>query len=586
MYRYDNYDQQIVNERVAQYRDQVRRRLSGELAEDEFRPLRLQNGLYMQIHAYMLRIAVPYGLVSSRQMRMFAHIARNYDRGYGHFTTRQNIQFNWLKLEDTPAILADLASVEMHGIQTSGNCIRNISSDEFAGVAADEIVDPRPYAEILRQWSTFHPEFAYLPRKFKIAISGATTDRAAILVHDIGLSVLKNARGEIGFRVLVGGGLGRTPIIGSEIYDFLPWQHMMTYIEAIMRVYNQYGRRDNIYKARIKILVKALGAAEFKRQVDAEWADIKDGSSTLTVEELQRVEKYFTPPVYEIFSGDDPAVAVHKAENKAFANWLQRNVKPHKVSGYAAVVLSLKKTAIAPGDASDIQMDAAADLADRFSFGELRITHMQNLVLADVRQADLFTLWKIAAAQGMATPNVGLLSDIICCPGGDFCTLANARSIPLARAISERFESLDFQHDIGEIEINMSGCMNSCGHNHVGHIGVLGVDKQDGGEWYQISLGGDQGNQSAIGKVIGPSFTFQQVPQVIDRLLQVYVRERIEDEKFIDTVRRIGLVPFKEYVYATPVVPDARLDDEAYGLLKDQNSVASSYAVPYFTPRF
>ncbi len=586
MYRYDNYDQQIVNERVAQYRDQVRRRLSGELAEDEFRPLRLQNGLYMQIHAYMLRIAVPYGLVSSRQMRMFAHIARNYDRGYGHFTTRQNIQFNWLKLEDTPAILADLASVEMHGIQTSGNCIRNISSDEFAGVAADEIVDPRPYAEILRQWSTFHPEFAYLPRKFKIAISGATTDRAAILVHDIGLSVLKNARGEIGFRVLVGGGLGRTPIIGSEIYDFLPWQHMMTYIEAIMRVYNQYGRRDNIYKARIKILVKALGAAEFKRQVDAEWADIKDGSSTLTVEELQRVEKYFTPPVYEIFSGDDPAVAVHKAENKAFANWLQRNVKPHKVPGYAAVVLSLKKTAIAPGDASDLQMDAAADLADRFSFGELRITHMQNLVLADVRQADLFTLWKIAAAQGMATPNVGLLSDIICCPGGDFCTLANARSIPLARAISERFESLDFQHDIGEIEINMSGCMNSCGHNHVGHIGVLGVDKQDGGEWYQISLGGDQGNQSAIGKVIGPSFTFQQVPQVIDRLLQVYVRERIEDEKFIDTVRRIGLVPFKEYVYATPVVPDARLDDEAYGLLKDQNSVAASYAVPYFTPRF
>lgn len=586
MYRYDNYDQQIVNERVAQYGDQVRRRLNGELAEDEFRPLRLQNGLYMQIHAYMLRIAVPYGLLSSKQMRMFAHIARKYDRGYGHFTTRQNIQFNWLKLEDTPAILADLASVEMHGIQTSGNCIRNISSDEFAGVAADEIVDPRPYAEILRQWSTFHPEFAYLPRKFKIAISGATTDRAAILVHDIGLSVLKNAQGEIGFRVLVGGGLGRTPIIGSEIYDFLPWQHMMTYIEAIMRVYNQYGRRDNIYKARIKILVKALGAAEFKRQVDAEWADIKDGSSTLTVEELQRVKKYFTPPAYAIFSGDDPVVAVHKAENKAYVNWLQRNVKPHKVPGYAAVVLSLKKAAIAPGDASDVQMDAAADLADRFSFGELRITHMQNLVLADVRQADLFTLWKIAAAQGMATPNVGLLSDIICCPGGDFCTLANARSIPLARAISERFESLDFQHDIGEIEINMSGCMNSCGHNHVGHIGVLGVDKQDGGEWYQISLGGDQGNQSAIGKVIGPSFTFQQVPQVIDRLLQVYVRERIEDEKFIDTVRRVGLTPFKEYVYATPVVPDARLDDEAYGLLKDQNSVAASYAVPYFTPRF
>jgi len=586
MYRYDKYDQQIVNERVAQYSDQVRRRLSGELAEDEFRPLRLQNGLYMQIHAYMLRVAVPYGLISSKQMRMFAHIARKYDRGYGHFTTRQNIQFNWLKLEDTPAILADLASVEMHGIQTSGNCIRNISSDEFAGVAADEIVDPRPYAEILRQWSTFHPEFAFLPRKFKIAITGAVTDRAAIQVHDIGLEVLKNAHGEIGFRVLVGGGLGRTPIIGSEIQDFLPWQHMMSYIEAIMRVYNQYGRRDNIYKARIKILVKALGAAEFKRQVDAEWTDIKDGPSTLTVEELRRVQQYFTAPAYEKFSGNDPTVDALKNENKAFANWLQRNVKPHKIPGYAAVVLSLKKTAIAPGDASDEQMDAAADLADRFSFGELRITHMQNLVLADVKQADLFTLWKIAAAQGMATPNIGLLSDIICCPGGDFCTLANARSIPLARAISERFESLDFQHDIGEIEINMSGCMNSCGHNHVGHIGVLGVDKQDGGEWYQISLGGDQGNKSAIGKVIGPSFTFQQVPEVIDRLLHVYVRERIEEEKLIDTVRRVGLTPFKEYVYATPVEPDAKLDDEAYGLLKDQNSVAASYAVPYFTPRF
>jgi len=586
MYRYDNYDQQIVNERVAQYADQVRRRLSGELAEDEFRPLRLQNGLYMQIHAYMLRVAVPYGLLSSQQMRMFAHIARKYDRGYGHFTTRQNIQFNWLKLEDTPAILADLASVEMHGIQTSGNCIRNISSDEFAGVAADEMVDPRPYAEILRQWSTFHPEFAFLPRKFKIAMTGAKTDRAAIQVHDIGLEVLKNAQGEVGFRVLVGGGLGRTPMIGSEIYDFLPWQHMMTYIEAIMRVYNQYGRRDNIYKARIKILVKALGATEFKRQVDAEWADIKDGPSTLTVEELRRVEKYFTPPPYEKLLGDDPAVAQHKEQEKAFANWLQRNVKPHKIPGYAAVVLSLKKTAIAPGDASAEQMDAAADLADRFSFGELRITHMQNLVLADVKQADLFTLWKIAAAQGMATPNVGLLSDIICCPGGDFCTLANARSIPLARAISERFESLDFQHDIGEIEINMSGCMNSCGHNHVGHIGVLGVDKQDGGEWYQISLGGDQGNKSSIGKVIGPSFTFQQVPQVIDRLLQVYVRVRIEEEKLIDTVRRVGLAPFKEFVYATPVEPDARLDDMAYGLLKDQNNVAASYAVPYFTPRF
>ncbi len=582
MYIYDKYDHQIVGERVAQYRDQVRRRLSGELTEDEFRPLRLQNGLYMQIHAYMLRIAVPYGLLSSKQLRMFAHIARKYDRGYGHFTTRQNIQFNWLKLEDTPALLADLASVEMHGIQTSGNCVRNISSDEFAGVARDEIVDPRPYAEILRQWSTFHPEFAYLPRKFKIAITGATEDRAAIAVHDIGLAATKNAQGEVGFRVLVGGGLGRTPMIGSEICDFLPWQHVMTYCESILRVYNQYGRRDNMYKARIKILVKALGAEEFKRQVEADWADIKDGPGTLTVAELNRVAAHFTAPAYQKLPDTDAGVAALKAENKAFANWLQRNVKPHKVPGYASVVLSLKKPAIAPGDASAEQMEVAADLADRFSFGELRITHMQNLVLADVQQSDLITLWKIAAANGMATPNIGLLSDIICCPGADFCTLANARSIPLSRVIAERFENIDFQHDIGEIELNMSGCMNSCGHNHVGHIGVMGVDKQDGGDWYQISLGGAQGNDSSIGKVIGPSFLYQQVPEVIERLLQVYLRDRIEDEKFIDTVRRIGITPFKEYVYATKieVETDAATDPDDFA------SIAAKYDVPYHQPRF
>ncbi|MFT7049213.1 MAG: sulfite reductase (NADPH) hemoprotein beta-component [Halioglobus sp.] len=582
MYRYDKYDHQIVGERVAQYRDQVRRRLSNELTEDEFRPLRLQNGLYMQIHAYMLRIAVPYGMLTSAQLRMLAHIARKYDRGYGHFTTRQNIQLNWLKLEDTPAILADLASVEMHAIQTSGNCIRNITSDEFAGIAGDEIVDPRPYAEVLRQWSTFHPEFAYLPRKFKIAISGAAQDRAAISVHDIGLSIIKNEQGAIGFRVLVGGGLGRTPMIGSEIRDFLPWQHLMTYIESILRVYNQYGRRDNMYKARIKILVKALGIEEFKRQVEADWVDLKDGHGTLTVEELNRVSACFTAPPYEKLVTNDAAVALHKAENKAYANWLQRNVKPHKVPGYAAVVLSLKKTDIAPGDASADQMDAAADLADRFSFGELRITHMQNLVLADIKQSDLITVWKIAAAQGMASPNVGLLSDIICCPGGDFCSLANARSIPLARVISERFENLDFQHDIGEIEINMSGCINACGHNHVGHIGVIGVDKKDGGEWYQVSVGGDQGNDSAIGKVIGPAFTFQQMPQVIDRLLQVYLRERTEDERFIDTVRRISVTPFKDYVYATKIEADPRLNDETYRILVKP----ASYAEPYHSPRF
>ena len=582
MYIYDKYDHTIVGERVAQYRDQVRRRLSDELTEAEFRPLRLQNGLYMQIHAYMLRVAVPYGLLSSKQLRMFAHIARKYDRGYGHFTTRQNIQYNWLKLEDTPAILADLASVEMHGNQTSGNCIRNISSDEFAGVARDEIIDPRPYAEILRQWSTFHPEFAYLPRKFKIAITGATEDRAAIAVHDIGLAVTKNALGEIGFRVLVGGGLGRTPMIGVEICDFLPWQHVMTYCESILRVYNQYGRRDNIYKARIKILVKALGIEEFKRQVEADWADIKDGLGTLTAAEINRVAAYFTAPAYETLPAIDAGVASLKAENKAFANWLQRNVKPHKVPGYASVVLSLKKTAIAPGDASAEQMDAAADLADRFSFGELRITHMQNLVLADVKQSDLITLWKIAAANGMATPNIGLLTDIICCPGADFCTLANARSIPLSKMVAERFENIDFQHDIGEIEINISGCMNSCGHNHVGHIGIMGVDKQDGGDWYQVQLGGAQGNNSSIGKVIGPSFTFEQIPEVIDRLLQVYVRERIEQELFIDTVRRVGITPFKEFVYANKieVASDAANDADDFA------SIAACYDVPYHQPRF
>ena len=567
MYKYDVYDHQIVDERVAQYRDQVRRRLSDELTEDEFRPLRLQNGLYMQIHAYMLRIAVPYGMVSSAQMRMFAHIARKYDRGYGHFTTRQNLQFNWIKLEETPDILADLATVEMHGIQTSGNCIRNITSDEYAGVAADEIIDPRPYAEILRQWSTFHPEFAYLPRKFKIAINGATEDRAAIAVHDIGLSVLKNEQGEIGFRVLVGGGTARTPIIGSEIRDFLPWQHVLTYIESIMRVYNQYGRRDNMYKSRIKILVKAVGIEEFRRQVEADWADIKNGPGTLTVEELNRVAAYFTAPAYETLPANDSGVALYKTENKAFANWLQRNVKPHKIPGYAAVVLSLKKTGIAPGDASAEQMDVVADMADRFSFGELRVTHKQNLVLADVKQSDLVSLWKESAEHGMASPNIGLLTDIICCPGADFCTLAFARSIPLAKMIAERFDNLDFLHDIGEIELNMSGCVNACGHNHVGHIGVIGVDKKDGGEWYQVSVGGAQGNDAAIGKIIGPSFSFQQMPEVINRLLQVYVRERFEEELFIDTVRRIGMTPFKEFVYATPINAEDTVDKNAYGFV-------------------
>ena len=579
MYRYDQFDHQMVAERVAQFRDQVRRRLSNELTEDEFRVLRLQNGLYMQIHAYMLRIAVPYGLLSAAQMRMFAHIARKYDRDYGHFTTRQNVQFNWIKLPDAPDILADLATVEMHATQTSGNCIRNITCDEFAGVAKDEIVDPRPYAEILRQWSTFHPEFAYLPRKFKFSMTGAMTDRAAIAVHDVGLQVVKNAQGEVGFRVLVGGGLGRTPVIGTEICAFVPWQHAITYLESIVRVYNEHGRRDNMYKARIKILVKEIGIEEFRRQVEADWKFTKDGLCTLTVEELERVAACFTAPSYATLADSDVAAA--QPGNTAFANWLQRNVKPHKVSGYASVVLSLKKPGMAPGDATAQQMEAAAELAERFSFGELRITHEQNLVLADVRQADLFTLWQAATERDMATPNIGLLTDIISCPGGDFCSLANARSIPLARAIAACFDNFDFLHDIGELDLNISGCVNACAHHHIGHIGILGVDK-DGEEWYQVSIGGAQGNQSSIGKIIGKSFKFGQIPEVIARLLQVYVDERFDDERFIDTVRRLGFEPFKAYVYATPVEDDAELAGPIYDLLKQ----GTPYELPYYSPRF
>jgi sulfite reductase (NADPH) hemoprotein beta-component len=550
MYRYDQYDHLIVRERIAQYRDQVARRLNDELTEEEFLPLRLQNGLYMQRHAYMLRVAVPYGLLSTAQMRMFAHIARKYDRGYGHFTTRQNIQYNWIELEQTPDILTDLASVEMHAIQTSGNCIRNITTDEFAGVAADEIMDPRPFAEILRQWSTFHPEFIALPRKFKVAINGAVEDRAAIAIHDIGLTLVHNEAGEVGFKFMAGGGMGRTPIIGSVIRDFLPWQHLLTYTEAVMRVYNSYGRRDNKYKARIKILLKSLGVEEFARLVEEEWQDLKDGPETLTREEYDRVAAYFVPPAYETLGAIDP-LAAH-ADNKAFANWLNRNVKPHKVPGYASVVLSLKKTGVPPGDATAEQMDFVADLADKYSFGELRVTHEQNLVLADVRQADLFEVWGLAKSKGLATPNIGLLTDIISCPGGDFCSLANAKSIPIAAAIAERFDNLDFQHDIGEIELNISGCINACGHHHVGSIGVLGVDK-DGSEWYQVSIGGAQGNNSAIGKIIGPSFAGGQMPEVVARLLNVYVQNRFEGERFAETAQRLGIAPFKEHVYATPI---------------------------------
>jgi len=552
MYRYDQYDHQIIKERITQYRDQVRRRLAGELTEEEFLPLRLQNGLYMQRHAYMLRIAVPYGMLSSAQMRKFAYIATNFDKGYGHFTTRQNIQFNWITLEQTPEILSELASVEMHAIQTSGNCMRNITSDEFAGVAADEVIDTRPYAEILRQWTTFHPEFAYLPRKFKIAINGSKEDRAVIAAHDIGLTVVHNDRGEIGFQVMVGGGMGRTPILGSVIREFLPWQHVVTYLDAILRIYNEFGRRDNKYKARIKILVKAIGAEEFARQVEAEWVDLKDGPATITEEEFARISSYFTRPNYLSLPDQPGEFSSQVVTNKAFANWVKRNVKPHQVPGYRSVILSLKKPGVPPGDATAEQMEFIADLADQYSFGELRVTHEQNLVLADVQVTDLFALWEAAKSQGLATPNIGLLTDIICCPGGDFCSLANAKSIPIALEITERFNNLDYLHDIGELELNISGCINACGHHHVGNIGVLGVDK-DGSEWYQVSIGGAQGINAAIGKIIGPSFAAAQMPEVIERLIKVYLTHRFEDEKFIDTVQRIGITPFKEFVYANPI---------------------------------
>jgi sulfite reductase (NADPH) hemoprotein beta-component len=549
MYRYDTIDRTLVLERVAEYRDQLQRFLSGQLGEDEFRPLRLRNGLYIQRHAPMLRIAVPYGLLSSEQLRVLAHIARRYDRGYGHFTTRQNIQFNWIKLEDTANILALLAEVQMHAIQTSGNCVRNITSDEFAGIAPDEIVDPRALAEILRQWSTFHPEFNWLPRKFKIAVSGAREDRAATAFHDIGLYLLRNAAGELGVRVLAGGGMGRTPVIGSVIRDWLPWQHLLTYVESILRVYNLHGRRDNIYKARIKILLKALGVEEFARQVEEDFARSVNGPSTLTPQELARVSAYFSAPAYEDAPEFDPAVHA----DRAFVRWAERNVKLHRAHGYRAVVLSLKPTGIAPGDATAEQMDLVADLAERYGFGELRVSHEQNLILPDVRADRLHALWLEAKRAGLATPNIGLLSDIIACPGGDFCSLANAKSIPIAQSIQQRFDDLDYQHDIGELNLNISGCINSCGHHHVGHIGVLGVDK-DGEEWYQVSIGGADGSlaaggRNAIGKIIGPSFKAEEMPEVIARLLETYVAQREDGERFIDTVARLGVQPFKDNVY-------------------------------------
>jgi sulfite reductase (NADPH) hemoprotein beta-component len=544
MYLYDEIDQRLVDERVRQFRGQTQRFLAGQLSEDEFRALRLRNGLYIQRYAPMLRIAIPYGLLSSKQLRKLASIARTYDRGYGHFSTRQNLQLNWPRLEQVPDILAELATLQMHAIQTSGNGFRNITTDHFAGVAHDEIVDSFVWCEILRQWSTFHPEFSFLPRKFKFAVNGSRADRAAVGVHDIGLHALRQGD-EVGFKVLVGGGLGRTPMVGVAIREFLPWQHLLSYVEAILRVYNRYGRRDNIHKARIKILVKERGAEKFRAEVEAEWAQIKDGPSTLTAEEVARVEARFVRPQHEAL--DDGIIS----GEPAFQAWARRNVHRHKKPGYAAVTLSLKKTGVPPGDVTSDQMEAIAGLAERYSFGELRVSHEQNLVLADVRQRDLQALWREARALGLATPNVGLLTNIIACPGGDFCALANAKSIPVAQAIQERFDDLDYLHEIGEFDLNISGCMNACGHHHVGHIGILGVDK-NGEEWYQIQIGGNQA-PAALGKVLGPSFARADVPDVIEKLIQCYLEHRDGDaERFIDVVQRIGIQPFKERVYGHP----------------------------------
>jgi sulfite reductase (NADPH) hemoprotein beta-component len=552
MYKYDYIDQTLVDQRVAQFRNQVARRLDGSLAEEDFRPLRLQNGLYHQRHAYMLRVAIPYGLFSAKQLRTLALISERYDRGYGHFTTRQNIQYNWVTLEDTPDILAELAKVEMHAIQTSGNCIRNITSDAFAGVAADEYVDTRPICELLRQWSTLHPEFAHLPRKFKFAINGAKEDRTVLLCHDVGIELKEDSAGQLTADIYAGGGMGRTPILGSLIKQGLPWNMLPSYLTALLRVYNRFGRRDNLYKARIKILVKALGPEEFARQVEGEWEHIKNGDDNFTQAEWDRVAKHFTKPTYKTLpalSAEQVLAQAPEVERTAFARWVERNVKPHQIPGYASVILSLKPHGtVAPGDATTAQMLAIADLSDQYSFGELRATHEQNLVLADVEQAKLFELWEEAKKQKVALPNIGLLTDIIACPGGDFCSLANAKSLPIAKAIQERFDDLDYLFDLGDISLNISGCINSCGHHHVGNIGVLGVDK-DGEEWYQITLGGEQGNDASIGKVIGPSFYADEIPDVITNVMNTYVAQRNGDEPFIETYRRIGVTPFKEAAY-------------------------------------
>jgi sulfite reductase (NADPH) hemoprotein beta-component len=550
MYRYDEFDQELVDARVQQFRGQVARRLTGETSEDEFRPLRLMNGLYLQLHAYMLRVAIPYGTFSANQMRMMAHVARTYDRGYGHFTTRQNIQYNWPKLGDVPDLLADLATVEMHAIQTSGNCIRNTTSDQYAGVAADEIEDPRVYCELIRQWSTLHPEFAFLPRKFKIAVTGASDDRAAVKFHDIGIMMHKNDAGEIGFEIMVGGGLGRSPYIAETVREFLPKEHLLSYLEAVLRVYNQLGRRDNKYKARIKILLAETGVEEFTRLVEEEWAEIKDGALTVPAEEVDRINAYFAPPAYENTEHNSDLFEARKKTHPAFSMWVDTNIAVHKHPSYAIVNLSLKPIGGVPGDITASQMDAVADLADTYSFGEIRATHEQNLVFADVKQGDLYDLWLKLDEIGLATANLGLVTDMITCPGLDYCALANARSIPVAQEISERFADLNEQHRIGDLKLKISGCINACGHHHAGAIGILGVDRK-GEELYQITLGGHAGVDASIGKVIGPAFSAENIVGAVSDVVETYVDIRTGNERFIDTYRRVGSRPFKEKLYGT-----------------------------------
>jgi sulfite reductase (NADPH) hemoprotein beta-component len=548
MYQYNQDDQTLINERVAQFRNQTERFLKGELDADQFRALRLMNGLYLQTHAPMLRVAIPYGLLSSRQLRKLAYIARKYDKGYCHFTTRQNVQYNWPKLEEVPDILAELAEVQMHAIQTSGNCMRNTTSDHLAGICKDEIEDPRPYCEIIRQWTTLHPEFAYLPRKFKIAVSGALHDRAATQFHDIGLHLVKNEQGETGFKVFVGGGLGRTPVIGQVIRPYLEKRHLLSYLEAILRIYNLFGRRDNKYKARIKILVKEEGLEKFKSLVDEEWLQIKDGIE-LSEERIQAIQTHFVLPPYDNSAAADATFHSRLESDNAFATWVKHNTVEHKVPGYRAAFVSLKAPDEPPGDITDSQLELVADLADRYSFGEVRSTHRQNLVFADVKQADLFDLWQQLNKTKMATPNIGTATDIICCPGLDFCSLANAGSIGITREINETLDNLDYLHDLGDIKINISGCMNGCAHQSVGHIGILGVDKK-GEEWYQITLGGSSENEAAIGDRLGPSVPKDQIAKAVATILDVYVKNRIEDESFLDMVKRAGLTPFKDQVYA------------------------------------